>query len=120
MAQVAAGNAIPCALVALTVFGATAWACLLCFTSYRERIRICQTFAGVQGPKVEKCEEAFEAAFEGLLDTEISEETRHHPPGPWGVCRGEGPERPGGPRKRETTDWQIGMGDRDSGGRDRD
>lgn len=75
MAQLAAGSAVPCALVALTVLGAPAWACLLCFTSYSERIRICQTFVGVAGPKVEKCEKALEAAFEGLLDTEISEET---------------------------------------------
>ncbi|ELK37275.1 hypothetical protein MDA_GLEAN10001386 [Myotis davidii] len=75
MAQLAAGSAVPCALVALTVFGDPAWACLLCFTSYSERIRICQTFVGVAGPKVEKCEEALEAAFKGLLDTEISEET---------------------------------------------
>lgn len=76
MAQLAAGSAaVRCTLVALTVLGAPAWACLLCFTSYSERIRICQTFAGVEGPKVEKCEEALEAAFKGLLDTEISEET---------------------------------------------
>ncbi|XP_014395121.1 PREDICTED: sperm acrosome membrane-associated protein 6-like [Myotis brandtii] len=78
MAQLAAGSAVPCALVALAVFGAPAWACLLCFTSYSERIRICQTFAGVAGRKVEKCEEAFEAAFKGLLDTEINYDERSH------------------------------------------
>ncbi|XP_059521840.1 sperm acrosome membrane-associated protein 6 [Myotis daubentonii] len=78
MAQLAAGSAVPCALVALTVLGAPAWACLLCFTSYSERIRICQTFVGVAGPKVEKCEKALEAAFEGLLDTEINYDERSH------------------------------------------
>ncbi|XP_015424276.1 PREDICTED: sperm acrosome membrane-associated protein 6-like [Myotis davidii] len=78
MAQLAAGSAVPCALVALTVFGDPAWACLLCFTSYSERIRICQTFVGVAGPKVEKCEEALEAAFKGLLDTEINYDERSH------------------------------------------
>ncbi|XP_070257920.1 sperm acrosome membrane-associated protein 6 [Myotis yumanensis] len=78
MAQLAAGSAVPCALVALAVLGAPAWTCLLCFTSYSERIRICQTFAGVAGPKVEKCEEALEVAFKGLLDTEINYDERSH------------------------------------------
>lgn len=95
MAQLAAGSAGPCALVALTVLGGPAWACLLCFTSYSERIRICQTFVGVAGPKVEKCEEALEAAFKGLLDTDISEETRPPSSRALGGVRREGPERPG-------------------------
>lgn len=74
MAQLAAASAVLCALVALVTFGAPAWACLLCFTSYSERLRVCQIFVGMEGPQLEKCEEAFTAAFKGLQDTEISEE----------------------------------------------
>ncbi|ELK18462.1 hypothetical protein PAL_GLEAN10004462 [Pteropus alecto] len=74
MALPAAVSAVLCALVVLTVSGTPAGACLLCFTSYTERLRICQTFAGMEGPELEKCEAAFTAAFGGLLDAEISEE----------------------------------------------
>lgn len=75
MALPAAAGTVLCALVVLTVSRPSAWACLLCFTSHTERLRICQTFAGMEGPELEKCEAAFTAAFTGLLDTEISEET---------------------------------------------
>ncbi|KAF3814930.1 hypothetical protein GH733_017206, partial [Mirounga leonina] len=78
MALLAPGSAVPSALVALMVFRAPAWACLLCFTSYKERVRICQIFAGIEGPELEKCEEAFTAAFKGLLDTEINYDERSH------------------------------------------
>lgn len=119
MAPRAAASAVPCALVALAALGPPAWACLLCFTSYSERHRICRIFVGVEGLEVEKCEEAFSAAFEGLLDTEISEETRHLPPssralGGRGGGGGRGQRGLERPSKRETTDWQIGMGDRGS------
>lgn len=100
-------------MVALTVFRVPAWACLLCFTSYNERLRVCQTFAGLEGPELEKCEEAFLAAFKGLLDTEISEETT--PPSSralGGACRGRGQGGLERPCRRETH-RQI---DRDSKG----
>lgn len=67
------------------VFRGPAWACLFCFTSYEERVRICQIFAGVEGPELEKCQKAFITAFQGLLDIEISEENCHRPPGSWGI-----------------------------------
>nr|XP_012423229.1 PREDICTED: uncharacterized protein LOC101364271 [Odobenus rosmarus divergens] len=76
MALLAPGSAVPSALVALMVFRAPAWACLLCFTSHKERVRICQIFAGIEGPELEKCEEAFTAAFKGLLDAEINYDER--------------------------------------------
>lgn len=91
MALLAQDSAVPCALVALTVFRAPAWACLICFTSYKERTRICQIFAGKQGPELDKCQEAFSSAFADLADIEISEETCHSPPGSWGVCAGRAP-----------------------------
>ncbi|XP_036697130.1 sperm acrosome membrane-associated protein 6 isoform X2 [Balaenoptera musculus] len=78
MALLAPGSAVPSALVALTVFRASAWACLLCFTSYNERLQICQIFAGLESPDLGKCEEAFTDAFKGLLDTEINYDERSH------------------------------------------
>ncbi|VCW52394.1 unnamed protein product [Gulo gulo] len=78
MALLAQDSTVPSALLALVALRAPAWACLLCFTSYKERLRICQIFIGVQGPELEKCEEAFAAAFEGLLDTEINYDERSH------------------------------------------
>ncbi|XP_027474218.1 sperm acrosome membrane-associated protein 6 isoform X2 [Zalophus californianus] len=44
----------------------------------QERVRICQIFAGIEGPELEKCEEAFTAAFKGLLDAEINYDERSH------------------------------------------
>nr|7TA2_A Chain A, Sperm acrosome membrane-associated protein 6 [Homo sapiens] len=52
--------------------------CLLCFTTYSERLRICQMFVGMRSPKLEECEEAFTAAFQGLSDTEINYDERSH------------------------------------------
>ncbi|MXQ98787.1 hypothetical protein E5288_WYG021856 [Bos mutus] len=75
MAWLAPWSAVLPSLAAFAVFGASAWACLLCFTSYEERLQICQIFAGLDSPDLGKCEEAFADAFKGLLDTEISEET---------------------------------------------
>nr|XP_020755942.1 sperm acrosome membrane-associated protein 6 [Odocoileus virginianus texanus] len=76
MAWLAPWSAILPSLAALAVFDASAWACLLCFTSYEERLQICQIFAGLDSPDLGKCEEAFEDAFKGLLDTEINYEER--------------------------------------------
>ncbi|XP_044902215.1 sperm acrosome membrane-associated protein 6 isoform X6 [Felis catus] len=78
MALLARDSAVPCALVVLTVFRAPAWACLICFTSYKERTRICQMFAGTQGPELEKCQEAFSSAFADLADIEINYDDRSH------------------------------------------
>ncbi|KAF6289126.1 sperm acrosome associated 6 [Rhinolophus ferrumequinum] len=112
MALLASASAVPFALVALTVFRVPAWACLLCFTSYNERLRVCQTFAGVEGPELEKCEEAFSAAFKGLLDTEISEETTAPSSRALGgACRGRGQgglERPWGRDTQTDRDSETG------------
>ncbi|XP_077603395.1 sperm acrosome membrane-associated protein 6 isoform X1 [Crocuta crocuta] len=78
MALLARDSAVPSALVALTVFRAPAWACLICFTSYKERTRICQIFVGTQGPQLEACQEAFSSAFADLADTEINYDERSH------------------------------------------
>ncbi|XP_029781159.1 sperm acrosome membrane-associated protein 6 isoform X2 [Suricata suricatta] len=76
MAPLAQDSAVPSALVALMVFRDPAWACLICFTSYKERRRICQIFAGTQGPELEKCQEAFSSAFADLADIEINYDER--------------------------------------------
>lgn len=120
MALLAAGSAVPSALVALTVFRASAWACLLCFTSYNERLQICQIFVGLESPDLEKCEEALTDAFKGLQDTEISEETPHILQGPEGGMWREGPERPGeteGNKGSETGGWRLRGGQRLRDGR---
>ncbi|XP_025223243.1 sperm acrosome membrane-associated protein 6 [Theropithecus gelada] len=78
MALLALASAVLSALLALAVFRVPAWACLLCFTTYSERLRICQMFVGMRGPKLEECEEAFTAAFRGLSDTEINYDERSH------------------------------------------
>nr|XP_033701484.1 sperm acrosome membrane-associated protein 6 isoform X4 [Tursiops truncatus] len=120
MALLAAGSAVPSALVALTVFRASAWACLLCFTSYKERLQICQIFVGLESPGLEKCEEALTDAFKGLQDTEISEETPHILQGPEGGMWREGPERPGeteGNKGSEMGGWRLCRGQRLRDGR---
>ncbi|XP_055001879.1 sperm acrosome membrane-associated protein 6 [Sorex araneus] len=78
MALPASGPAVPLPLLALPGLGAPAWACLLCFTAYTERRRVCQFFLGTEGPELDKCEEAFLSAFEGLLDIEINYDERSH------------------------------------------
>ncbi|KFO36528.1 hypothetical protein H920_02155 [Fukomys damarensis] len=78
MALLVLASAVPAALRALLVLKASAWACLLCFTTYPERAAICRMFARVQGPKIDQCEEAFTTAFQGLSDVEINYEERSH------------------------------------------
>ncbi|XP_013364327.1 PREDICTED: uncharacterized protein LOC102004982 isoform X1 [Chinchilla lanigera] len=70
-------GAVPAGLRALLVLRASTWACLLCFTTYTERVGICRLF-GAQGPEIDQCEEAFTAAFQGLSDMEINYEERSH------------------------------------------
>lgn len=74
-------------LLFLLIFRASTWACLFCFTTYEERLRLCQMFVGNENLKIRQCANAFAAAFESLLDVEISEEPHLPEPGPWG---GEG------------------------------
>lgn len=124
MAWLAPWSAVLPSLAAFAVFGASAWACLLCFTSYEERLQICQIFAGLDSPDLGKCEEAFADAFKGLLDTEISEETIPcSPASSWGGVPGgrrrEGPKRPGETERDEMQRWENGdMGSRDRRQRD--
>lgn len=73
-------------LLFLLIFRAPTWACLFCFTTYEERLRVCQMFADTDGPNLGHCKDAFKAAFEGLSDVEISEETLVPEPGPWGAA----------------------------------
>uniref|UniRef100_H0XK74 Uncharacterized protein n=1 Tax=Otolemur garnettii TaxID=30611 RepID=H0XK74_OTOGA len=75
MAPLALARAVPFALLALVVLRASTWACLICFTTYTERLRICKMFAGMNSPELKRCEEVFTDAFQGLEDIEISEET---------------------------------------------
>ncbi|KAM4801488.1 sperm acrosome membrane-associated protein 6 [Urocitellus parryii] len=82
MAPLSLVSAVPTALLALLVFRASTWACLLCFTSYAERFRLCKMWA--RGPRVEQCQEAFTAAFKGLSNVEISKDSTLPGPGPAG------------------------------------
>lgn len=66
------------------IFRASTWACLFCFTTHEERLRVCRMFVGTEGSKLGQCKDALTAAFEGLSDMEISEETLLPDPGPWG------------------------------------
>lgn len=77
------------ALLFPLIFRASTWACLFCFTTHEERLRLCQMFVGTEGPKLGQCKDSLTAAFEGLSDVEISEETPILDPGLW-----EGQERP--------------------------
>uniref|UniRef100_A0A286XPR0 Sperm acrosome associated 6 n=1 Tax=Cavia porcellus TaxID=10141 RepID=A0A286XPR0_CAVPO len=78
MALLRLASAVPSGLRALLVLRASAWACLLCFTTYTERVSICRMFAGLQGPRIDQCKEALTAAFQGLSDMEINYEERSH------------------------------------------
>ncbi|XP_069313756.1 sperm acrosome membrane-associated protein 6 [Eulemur rufifrons] len=78
MAPLALARVVLCALLGLVVLRAPTWACLLCFTTFAERLRICQMFAGVDSPELQKCEEVFTAAFQGLSDIEINYDERSH------------------------------------------
>ncbi|XP_016836029.1 sperm acrosome membrane-associated protein 6, partial [Cricetulus griseus] len=59
------------------IFRASTWACLSCFTTYEERLRVCQTFVNT-GPKLGQCKDALTDAFQGLSDTEINYDERSH------------------------------------------
>ncbi|KAM5236256.1 sperm acrosome membrane-associated protein 6 [Ctenodactylus gundi] len=76
MALLVLESAVLPTLLALHLLTALTWACLLCFTTYTERLRVCKMFTRVEGPELEQCEEAFTGAFEGLSDTEIKYEDR--------------------------------------------
>ncbi|XP_040589852.1 sperm acrosome membrane-associated protein 6 isoform X2 [Mesocricetus auratus] len=65
-------------LLFLLIFRAPTWACLFCFTTYEERLRVCQMFADTDGPNLGHCKDAFKAAFEGLSDVEINYDERSH------------------------------------------
>ncbi|XP_047646311.1 sperm acrosome membrane-associated protein 6 isoform X1 [Phacochoerus africanus] len=111
MALLVPASTVSSALVALSVFGASAWACLLCFTSYNERLQICQIFDGLERPALGECEEAFAEAFKGLLDTEIREETPPSSSTPPGLCGGRdqrGLERRRGSETQDTGDVVLG------------
>lgn len=71
-------------LLFLLIFRASTWACLFCFTTYEERLRLCRMFVGSEDSKIRQCRDALSAAFEGLLNMEISEEPHLPEPGPWG------------------------------------
>ncbi|XP_051063812.1 sperm acrosome membrane-associated protein 6 isoform X1 [Phodopus roborovskii] len=60
------------------IFRASTWACLLCFTTYEERLHLCQMFVDTEGPKLSQCKDALTTAFEGLSDTEINYDERSH------------------------------------------
>nr|XP_051692556.1 sperm acrosome membrane-associated protein 6 isoform X1 [Oryctolagus cuniculus] len=66
------------ALLALLALGVPAGACLLCFTTYSQRLRLCHMFAGRPGPEIDKCEAAFTAAFKTLSDVEINYDEKSH------------------------------------------
>ncbi|XP_045388565.1 sperm acrosome membrane-associated protein 6 isoform X1 [Lemur catta] len=78
MAPLALARVVLSALLGLVVLRVPIWACLLCFTTFAERLRICQMFAGVDSPELQKCEEVFTAAFQGLSDIEINYDERSH------------------------------------------
>ncbi|XP_069918663.1 sperm acrosome membrane-associated protein 6 isoform X1 [Oryctolagus cuniculus] len=65
-------------LAALLALGVPAGACLLCFTTYSQRLRLCHMFAGRPGPEIDKCEAAFTAAFKTLSDVEINYDEKSH------------------------------------------
>lgn len=73
-----------CALLFLLIFRASTWACLFCFTTYEERLHLCQMFVGRDDYKIRRCTDDLKAAFDTLLDVEISEGPHLPEPGPWG------------------------------------
>nr|XP_048305005.1 sperm acrosome membrane-associated protein 6 isoform X2 [Myodes glareolus] len=66
------------ALMFPLIFRASTWACLFCFTTHEERLRLCQMFVGTEGPKLGQCKDSLTAAFEGLSDVEINYDERGH------------------------------------------
>lgn len=79
----------------------------------------------MEGPDLEKCEEALTAAFTGLLDTEISEETSRPSSRALRGMQREGQRGLERPRERETgrqrwrtesqREGRLEMGDKNSG-----
>ncbi|XP_069856939.1 sperm acrosome membrane-associated protein 6 isoform X6 [Dipodomys merriami] len=67
-----------CLLLGLLVCPACTQACLMCFVTDKERIRICQMFVGMKAWKTKVCDEKFQLAFEDLLKTEINYDERNN------------------------------------------
>ncbi|XP_037675911.1 sperm acrosome membrane-associated protein 6 isoform X14 [Choloepus didactylus] len=68
----------PSALAALVLVVGPAWTCLLCFTTHDDRLQVCQTFAGIEGPKLQECRKALVIAFKGLTEANIYYDERSH------------------------------------------
>ncbi|XP_076987010.1 sperm acrosome membrane-associated protein 6 [Tamandua tetradactyla] len=68
----------PSVLAALVLAAGPAWTCLLCFTTDTERLQVCGTFAGPEGPRLQECRKALVAAFRGLEEAEINYDERSH------------------------------------------
>ncbi|XP_012883068.1 PREDICTED: uncharacterized protein LOC105994184 [Dipodomys ordii] len=67
-----------CLLLGLLVCPACTRACLMCFVTDKERIRICQMFVGMKAWKTKECDEKFQLAFKDLLKTEINYDERNN------------------------------------------
>ncbi|XP_029327504.1 sperm acrosome membrane-associated protein 6 isoform X1 [Mus caroli] len=65
-------------LLFLLIFRASTWACLFCFTTYEERLRVCQLFVGREETKISLCRDELEGAFEDLKDTKINYDERSY------------------------------------------
>ncbi|XP_052025779.1 sperm acrosome membrane-associated protein 6 [Apodemus sylvaticus] len=65
-------------LLFLLIFRASTWACLLCFTTYDERLLVCQMFVGREASKIRQCRDALENAFKGLLHTKFNYDERSY------------------------------------------
>ncbi|KAL1771003.1 sperm acrosome membrane-associated 6 [Sigmodon hispidus] len=60
------------------IFRASTWACLFCFTTHEERLRVCQMFVGIGGSKLGQCRDEFISAFEIFSNMEINYDERSH------------------------------------------
>ncbi|XP_048185339.1 sperm acrosome membrane-associated protein 6 [Perognathus longimembris pacificus] len=78
MALAALVNTVVSLLLALLVFRVSTWACLLCFTTYSERIQICKMFVGGSGSKTKACEKTLELSFNSLQSLEIDYDQRNY------------------------------------------
>ncbi|NP_001156381.1 sperm acrosome membrane-associated protein 6 precursor [Mus musculus] len=65
-------------LLFLLIFRASTWACLFCFTTYEERLRVCQLFVGREETKINLCRNELEGAFEDLKDMKINYDERSY------------------------------------------
>lgn len=97
-------------LLFLLIFRASTWACLFCFTTYDERLRVCQLFVGREENKIKLCKDELAGAFEDLEDTKISEEPLLPEPGPWG---GEGESLSYSKKKSQVQNHDIDTEKRD-------